>query len=345
MALVFMDNFAGYAPATIGAAWGSASRTDTMTFQTGGPVGSGHYLSITSAVTSLTSPAFTATSVGVLGFRYRFTGAGSVGYTRIAAIHSTGWQSGAGSQIELRLNADGTLEIVRGGIVALTGGTSVLSISVNVWHYIELKFEIANSVGAATTTLTVDGVVWATVATGQDTQALAGSTVNGFSLLYQDNVTGAAEFTDVYFKDDATLLGDSTISVLTPSGNGTTQQFTSSGGGHYTDVDDMPHTADTDYVESSTNGHVELFSMGNLTVTPVTIHALAPCNLVRKTDGGAKTARSVIRSGGTNYGQADFAATDSYKYDCPIAVVDPATAAAWTASNINAVELGVEVRS
>jgi len=204
-----------------------------------------------------------------------------------------------------------------------------------------MKITIADSISAGTCEVRVNGTTWITVATSQDLKATANTTANQVMF----TITGSGSnlrFTDIYIDNGTTFLGDCTVSTLTVSGAGTTNTLTT---GTSADVDDTTNDTDSTYAESAVNGHLATFAMSNLSGTPTTIHGVAPWNLIRKTDGGLKTARSVIRSGGANYGQTDFNATDTYLFNAPITIVDPATAAAWDATGVNAIEVGFEVRS
>lgn len=55
--------------------------------------------------------------------------------------------------------------------------------------------------------------------------------------------------------------------------------------------------------------------------------------------------RIVLRRGGTDYESGDLVMADSCAYFEQIRETDPSTAAAWTQSGVDAVELGAKVQA
>lgn len=339
MALLFFDNFGGYATADILKVWAVNTGSYNTVVSSGGR-NNGSYTTANHDTSKLFSQPFTSSSTVVVGFAFNTS---TLACTTSAGIVSL-YDSGVVQMTLSYMNSTGLLQVFRGSNTAVTGGLSLLGLLSNTWYYIEMKVTVADSIGAGTCEVRVNGATWITVATGQDLQATANATANqivlGRALIGSSNATHL--YSDIYIDNGTTFLGDCTVSTLTVSGAGTTNTLTT---GTFADVDDATPDSDSTYAESAVNGQLATFAISNLVGTPVTIHAVSPWSLIRKTDGGTKTARTVIRSGGTDYGQTDFNATDSYLYNAPITTVDPATGVAWVAAGVNAIEVGFEVRS
>jgi hypothetical protein len=258
-------------------------------------------------------------------------------------------------QLSLSLNQDKTLSLFRSTNTTLTGGTTTQSIPANVWVYVELKVTIADSIAAGSCKIRINGVDAATVATGQDTKfsSNAYATAIKFGKMSSSFIVAGNEilFDDLYICDSSgtannDFLGDVMVQVLRPSGAGNSAQFTPSAGANWQCVDETQENGDTDYVESNTAGHIDLYAMGNLPVTPESIKGIQWVSCVRKTDAGNYVARRVVRSGSTNYeGTTSHAPGTSYRFAREIIEQDPATSAAWTKSGVDAAEFGIKLQS
>lgn len=245
-------------------------------------------------------------------------------------------------QCEVRLDANDRLVITRNGTVL---ATSTDTISLNVWYYLEFKVTIANSGGYAEAR--INGVNWVDF-TG-DTQTTANATADGVRFANTSNA-GNVDVDDIYVLDsngaaNNDFLGDCRVEGLLPSGAGNYAQFTPSAGSNYENVDEDAQDGDSTYNESDTNGHMDTFAMGNLTSTSGSIYGLQWLAHARKTDGGARVMRRLIRQGGSDYEGSDVSLADTYAYYREMLEQDPDTSAAWTISGVNAVEAGYKRES
>ena len=344
MALLFFDNFGGYAIADIGKIWSQVTGLTPTLSSTGGR-NNLSYLSTANNgqnnQSSVFSPIFSTSQTFVVGFAYYSPTTISTANPFIIMNIIDGNTNTV--QCSLGTLPSGQLAVYRGDTTALnTSGTSSLGLVSNTWYYIEIKVTIADSIGAGTCEVKVNNITWVTVDAGQDLKAGTNAFAN--HIRFGRCVNGASDIrlTDIYIDNGTTFLGDCTVSTLTVSGAGTTNTLTT---GTFADVDDALVDSDSTYAESAVNGQLATFAMSNLPGTPTTIHAVSPRNCVRKTDGGTKQFGAVVRSGGTDYVQATANALDSFIYDAPILTVDPATGVAWVAAGVNAVEVGVKVLS
>lgn len=256
-------------------------------------------------------------------------------------------------QVSLRLNADGTLEILRSGTTSVTGGLSTLALSTNIWYYIEVKVTIADSIGANTCKVRVNGTDWLTVATGQDLKATANATANGIKFKNGRSTT-TLQVDDIYIfdgtgSDNNDFAGDSKVIALHPNANGAVSDFTGSDADstdNYLHVDETDTDDDTSYVESSTATDVDLYNFDDLPEVPDAIHAVQVNFVAKKDDAGARTMRAVTRPVSTQFfGDIESPSDGAYLNFSKVYDLNPETSAIWTRSLLEATEFGVEIQA
>jgi len=340
MSLLLCDSFDHYATADIAKKWttnvsasctisASNGRHSSGSMQTSG--GGGLLKTLSSAPASFV--------MGVAVSLSAFTGASRTLFSL---------QDASSSQCDVRINSDGTLSVTRAG-TALTSGTSVNALATGTFYFIEWKVTIADSIGASSCVVKVNGVTWITVATAQDTKATANATANQIILGPTSSVSGTWTFDDFYLCDQSgsapqnDFLGDCRIDCQFPNGDGSNSDFTcSTGSTHYTLVDEStPNTSD--YVESSTVSQKDTWNFANLSAITGTIYGVQVCTAALKDDAGARSLANTVKSSSTNADGATQALSTSQLYYLDIFPTDPNTAAAWTESNFNAAEFGVKV--
>jgi hypothetical protein len=109
-------------------------------------------------------------------------------------------------------------------------------------------------------------------------------------------------------------------------------------------VDDgFTNDDDTTYVQSSVVGDHDTYTMGDLPTSALSIVAVCPVVIAKKTDAGTRGLTPVIRSGGADYDQTEAFLGVSYGSIREAVLVDPDTAAAWDEAGVNGMELGVKV--
>jgi hypothetical protein len=138
------------------------------------------------------------------------------------------------------------------------------------------------------------------------------------------------------------FLGDCRVDTLMPNGEGNYSAWTcSTGGTHSALVDEaVPNTSD--YVESSTAAQKDSWAFANLTAVTGTIFGAAINLAALKSDAGARDIKPLCRSGSTDSLGSAFSLSTDQLYVQKIYEVDPNTASAWTESNVNSAEFGVE---
>jgi len=264
------------------------------------------------------------------------------------------WRDSGTVQCGLILNSNGTLRVVRSTSTDVTDGTSSFVLSADTWLYIEWKVTIANSIGAGTCEVRVNGTTIITVATGQDLQATGNSTADELRIV---NVLSGAAFMyvdDLYLFDgtgseNIDFAGDSKIVSLRPDGNGATSNFTGSDADsvdNHLHVDETTVDDDTSFVESNTVAHIDLYTFGDLPESPTAIHAVGVNSQLKKTDAGSRTMRNVTRPVATNFfGSSLSPSNGSYENFAEIYDLNPETSAAWTEALLNASEFGVNIEA
>ena len=129
---------------------------------------------------------------------------------------------------------------------------------------------------------------------------------------------------------------------ITATGAGTTTGLTPSAGANWQCVDEVPPNT-TDYVSGSVVDVYDTYALTDLAVAGNMSGIVQEVYAV-KMDAGAANVAHVIRSGGTDYTGSDFALSMSWARYMRIRGANPNTAAAFTKADIDALEMGPQVR-
>lgn len=332
MALLFIDSFAGR---DVPAKWDASSlvfqygnTTPRLTGGTWAQMGFGQ---------NNIYKSLPASSKVIMGFGlYATGGAYAVFYG----------DAGATTHITIYRNANGYIEIRRGTISGTLLATSSTTIAPSVWRYVEISVTVSDTVGEVHVRL--DGSQSDFVSYVGDTKnAGTATTIDRVAIVTSTNDT---RVTDVYILNDTgasnnNFLGDVGIKPLSPNGNGTTTQLTGSDGNqtdNYLLVDERPFSA-TDYAGSATIGHKDTYQIENLPTNTTNIFGVQVSASMVKSDAGAASARTVLRSGSTDYAGTTRALSTSSLTYTDLYEQNPATASTWTVSDANSIEAGMEV--
>jgi hypothetical protein len=318
MALVFCDSFDHYATANIANKWDYLS---ACTIAGGGRFG--NCLSWTNWTNGVYK-TFSSQTTWVVGFAFKISS-----FADAPTRHIFGIFDGGTSKASLYFDASGRL--TWGGV------TSTLALATATWHYLEFK-----AVSGGVLQARVNGTTWVDTTIGSYTanRIVWGlGTSNGIS--YQVD--------DIYICDgtggvNTDFLGDVRVEYLVPTANGTTTQFTASTGSNYDTVNETTTPSDSDYNSSSTAGHIDLFTLSDLSASG-TIKGVQSVIRNLKTDAGTRTVAPKYRIGSTNYSGAASNVLVSVSYALDPMDNSPATASGWTDTEINGMEFGYEVAS
>lgn len=262
------------------------------------------------------------------------------------------FEKSAAEQCSIRFaNTAGSfnLTVNRGATVL---GTTTSNFSYNVWHYFEMK------VTARTSTNGSYELRWNEVnvlsATGVNTAAAAS---DGVDIIAWRTTSGAGNvrWDDMYVCDDTGAInndfkGDSQIRGGLPNGAGDVQQWTpGTGVTHHTLVDDAATgvTDGTDNNNDDTNGHKDLYDFQDLTAVNGNIYGVMLMSQLAMNAAGSRTLKHVYRDiANVEYNPANFVVSSTtYTEFQDIMENNPISAVAWTESDINAAQFGVEVVS
>lgn len=338
MALRLIDSFDHYATAQLARKWTLA---DGCTVSAGNGRRGTASLRIPSANNNNVWKGFDAQATWIVGYSLR-----------VAALSGSGnpvieIQDGASAQVEVRLAPDGSLRVTRNA--TLLSATSSGVIAVGATNYLEFKVTINNS---GSYELRINGAT-VTSGSGVDTQATSNATASLVRIGSGNAGSGWTnlDIDDLYICDGSgstnnDFLGDVRVDCYLPNGNGNSSQLVGSDSNstdNYLLVDEAAVNDDTDYVQSSTVTEKDTYSFGNMTHTPSSIYGVQINMQATKTDAGARSIQSVIRSGGSDTDGVALALASSYLNHMQIAETDPNTAAAWSQSGFDAAEFGVKV--
>jgi hypothetical protein len=248
---------------------------------------------------------------------------------------------GATLGVNLKVTSGGEIAIYRGGTLLET--SSGAGLIANTWYYIEAKVVCGAS---GSYEVRVNGVNILS-ATGVNTKAGTHDYHTTFHLRAALNFN--AYFDDVYCLDGSAtapndFLGNVQAVAAIPNAAGDSSQFTPSAGANYECVDDGAASGDdTDYVESATAGHTDLYNYASLAGAGSTIHGVQVNTECRKTAAASMSLKTVVKSGGSEYEDSAQPVGDSYQTVSRVFPKNPVSDAAWTVSAIDAAQFGVKV--
>lgn len=347
MTLLFVDGFDHYVTADFPKKWtNTPSAVYAVIHATEGRRGGGAYKQpALNASVGYISKTLAASATWVIGFAVKFTSLPTASVPMLQLLDV------ATLQCSLVLQADGTLAVVRGSATAVTNGASAVALASGIWHYVEFKVTIADSITADSCKVRLNGADIITVATGQDLKVSANASASQFWLGLNSNNSGPAPvwFDDVYVCNQAgsvnnDFLGDIRVDVLYPTSDGNYTAFTpSTGSSHYALVDETaPNTSD--YNSGSAVNDRDSYGLSNLSaLSSQTVYGVQVNSAILKDDAGAKSAANFVRSGSTDTDGASAPLGTAQSYLSQVFELDPNTAAAWTESTVNAMEAGVKV--
>jgi hypothetical protein len=343
MTIQFVEGFDIYSNVS-STATGVAARW-TLASGTGLSLVSGRFgglaLAASATTTRTQTRAVPTTSDISVGVAIKIGNASSVngGRRLIEFRNATGAQCGVG------INASGEIVAYRSTIgTAVLGTATGITFTDATWHYIEVECTIHNSTGVIN--VYKDGVQVLAVS-GVDTQQQSTADITLLRLYGTDGTSALPDdfvWDDIYVTNVATRLGESRVDVLRPSADTADADWTPSGGGdNYVNVDETQVNGDTDYVAAANAGDLDIYALGDLGFSPTTIHAVQVTMCARKDDAATREIRSVVKSGSTTANGTTHAMTSSYLFFSDVHEDDPDTTNPWTASGVNAAQIGVEV--
>jgi hypothetical protein len=345
MAFRFGDSFDHYATASIGEKW---NLINVPTIAAGNGRRGGQSLRMTNTNQGVTK-TFDNQATWINGFAFRINALPGLPIAIFAITDA------ASVQVDLRLNADGTLSVTRNG-TAVTSGSSTIALVSNAYYYIEHKVTISTSIAAGSWKVRINGVDAITVATGQSSRATANSTANGTKLSGITSNVMNVDFDDLYILDGNDsgvagnpcndFLGDVAVVPLYAAGAGNYSQWTPDSGTNYARVNEALADGDTSYVQTPTVGNIDSYIYQTLAGSPGSIFAVLWNAEMRKTDASSYNVRRHYRKSATDYvSTIDQSLASTYLIYQEVLHADPATGAAWAAAALAGSEWGAKLQS
>lgn len=130
-----------------------------------------------------------------------------------------------------------------------------------------------------------------------------------------------------------------------PSAAGNYQQMTPNASTNISRINQLRHDSDTTYLSDGTAGHKETYQFGQVPWTAGTIVAVVSRIVARKDDAGVRQIRDLQRQSGSDSSGTTRTMTTAYAHYRELRETNPATAAAFTTSELRATdpEFGLEI--
>jgi hypothetical protein len=288
---------------------------------------------------NLIQASFPTLSSGQLVIGFRFSAAVNITNQIVRFLDSAG-----GIQCGLELNASGKLIFWR-GTNATVLGTGTTQIVGSAEYYIEVKVGFANSANVEVRVNGVSSPAEITL-TGVDTTNTANQ--DCAFVVFAPTAGGTCSYDDFYVEDTSgsaphnDFLGVCRIETLFGTSNNSVQ-WTPNASTNVSRINETTMDTDTTFNSDSVAGHIDTFNHGSLSSTPTTIFAVKAQSIARKEDVTNKTFRNKLISGGTTSDGTTYPLTTLWMTYEDYYLVDPNTAAVWTAANANATKNGYEV--
>jgi len=250
---------------------------------------------------------------------------------RIFSFYNSGTKLG---YISLSSISVGNIQAYKGPSTLLATGTAMITGS--TWYLIEIHYIPATSGGVFQ--VKVNGI--SDISYSGNTTPGA-TTIDGIMVGCDDSYWPPGYYDNVIV-DDAAWIGNTKIQAIKPTSAGNSTQWGPSSGSNWDCVNEMPAN-DNDYVSTNSNDFLDLYTFSDLTGSIEEIKCVQV--QARTVKNGAPTPQNLqlaVRSGGTNY----FSSSNVVPYVNPKSLfniwqLNPNTSAAWTVSEVNAAEFGM----
>lgn len=236
------------------------------------------------------------------------------------------------------------------------GSSMPASFPSNAWFYLEVGATMASGTSGSVTVkvnevtvLTLTGIN-TNSAYNTNSQPIAIVMFNQTANDVVNGQMGPLNVAHYYFADTTgsapwnTFLGDVRVQTLLPTGAGSSTAFTPTGESANWQVAALtPPTPLSIYNSSSTVGATDLFAMTAMDSQETNIIGVQVKALVYKTEAGARTVATVIKSGSQTLQGTALSPNLTPQFIRSIYQTDPNTNAQWTQSAVNAAQAGYTI--
>ena len=249
------------------------------------------------------------------------------------------------------IGSTGTLSVFRGatqlGSTTPAGTVPVGSPSTLTWCYLEVGAVISASAGAVT--VHVNGATVTTITAVNNTN----SGLTAMQFVTFGDVSGNTRMPDgvahIYLCDNTgsapqnTYLGDVRVQTLLPTSNDSVQ-FTANGlATNWQNAAKVPPVPGTDYNSDANVNDQDTFNCGPMASGLTTVYGVHVKTIAQKSDAGARSLATVMKSGATTTAGTSTALSTSSAQIKTIYQTDPNTSAQWTSTAVNVAKPGYKV--
>jgi hypothetical protein len=248
-------------------------------------------------------------------------------------------------QVSIGTDTTGTISAYRGSIDAgtLLGVTASPVITAEAYQHVECIVFFSQTVG--TVEVRVNGVTVLSL-TGVDTVASALVESSQVGIGGAAGSGGSTGFIDDVFCYDGTgsfnnsFLGDRRVITLFPTADTIQADWTPVGSATgFGAIDEASPDGDTTYISAGLPGSptpTSEFGMDNLPAGISAISGVVLVNMSRKTEAGVANVQMSVISGASETAGTDTPMTEIYTYRQDVFEIDPASAAPFTVSEVDA---------
>ncbi|MCM2323559.1 MAG: hypothetical protein NDJ90_09895 [Oligoflexia bacterium] len=329
MALVWIDGFEDGVGATVqtavseNTAYWTAAITVTTTARTSSPTVTAQSLS---GGNTLMVPAQTELIIG-----------SGLYFSSSNAVTLFEFRNTAGNGIRIRRLADNKIEVVRISD-SVNLGTSTATLTVNVWNYIEVRVKIHATAGEVVVRLDETECL---NLTGLNTTAGSVSDIDRIST-FNSNVYDDFYVCDTTGAQNNSFLGAIHVYTLMPNAVGSSTQFTPTGAANNWDAVNEAGADTGTHVSSNSPGNIDSYNIETFTGTPTAIPGVMLSAFALKTDTKPRSFKLRCKVGANVTSSSAFTLNSAYR-QARIALDTQPSGAAWTKSDIDSMEAGIEV--
>lgn len=282
--------------------------------------------SIWLSYSTLTTPALTTDTTLIVGFAFKVETFNNCYFCQLLNNSADFSVKFVGDEIELK----------RGSTVL--GTTTTLSLNTDEWYWLELKVYCDNTVG------TYDLKINNTTALSGSGDTSDGEDYYNFVRIGAESGILDIQIDDFYVCDSSgsnnnDFLGECRVTAIRPNGNGTISEMAPSIGSNYSCVNDSD---DNTYVEGD-SGKSDVYTYSD--VSGLTgIKGICLRSRCLETDAESFNMRPIMLvNGNTHFGSYAQVGSSDYTKHEEIIEENPDTSSAWTSTDINDSEFGLEI--
>lgn len=254
-------------------------------------------------------------------------------------------------QITIAIDTTGTISVWRGLAGTTLLGTSGVVVTAETYQHVEAFVFFSQTVG--TVEVRVNGV---TVLSLSGVDTVASTLVESSQVSIGGASSNAAptvvmDMDDIFCYDDTgsfnnTFIGDRRVLTLFPNANTIQADWTAVGAATgYECIDEANPDGDTTYITAGVPGSpgpISEFGVQNLPAGISAISGVVVVEFARKTEAGVANTQWSVISGASETAGADKPMTEIYTYRQDVFETDPASAAPFTPSEVDALLIKVE---